>query len=69
MSGEHTKLGHTMTATFRMTDAPKWLSHFEITRDGDKITIQVVKRNGYAQCEAEIDTKDFFQYMHKLEDF
>lgn len=69
MSGEHTRLGHTMTATFRMTDSPKWLSHFEITRDGDKITILVVKRNEIIQCEADADAKQFFDMIDKLKEF
>jgi hypothetical protein len=28
-------------------DAPGWLSHLQLTRDGDQIKISVVKNNGF----------------------
>lgn len=69
MTGESTRLGHTMTAMYHMTDAPGYLSHFEITRDGDKVILQVVERSGYMACEAEIDASTFFDMMTKLKEF
>lgn len=70
MSGENTRLGHTMTATYRVDeDSPIWLSHFEITRDGNKITILTRKRNGNISGEAEIDAEEFFHAMQQLKDF
>lgn len=68
-NGEGTRLGQTMTATFKMTDAPKWLSHLEVTRDGDRINIIAVKRNGYAQFEIDTNAVEFFDSMAKLKDF
>ena len=66
---EHTWEGPTVTAAFRMTDAPGYISHIEITRDGDKVILQVIKRNGYVACEAAVGAKRFFRCMDKLEDF
>lgn len=56
----------THTLTFRVTDGPKWCSHFEITRDGDKVTITLIKRNGYATAEAEVASKDFFDLVDRV---
>lgn len=69
MSGEGTRLGQTMTATFNMTDAPPWLSHLEITRNGDRIEIIAVKRNGHVQFEINTNAAEFFDSMAKLKDF
>lgn len=69
MSGEHTALGHTMTATYRVSDAPSYLSHFEITRDGEEVTIQMVKRNGYLAAEARVSADAFFRTMQAMKDF
>lgn len=69
MKGEGTRLGQTMTATFRMTDAPAWLSHLEITRNGDRIEIIAVKRSGNVQFEIDTNAAEFFDSMAKLKDF
>ena len=58
--------GVTFTATFRKTEGPGFHSHFEITRDGDKVTIQIVNKRGYCQTESEMDAKDFFNVIDKL---
>lgn len=60
---------YTVTFTFKVTEGPKWFSHFEITRDNDTITILGMKRNGYAQAEAEIPAADFFKMIDKLKDY
>lgn len=69
MSGEGTRLGQTMTFTYKVTDGPKWLSHLEITRDGDSIKILAVKRSGYLQFEIDTNAAEFFDSMAKLKDF
>jgi hypothetical protein len=60
---------YTLTFTYNVTDGPKWMSHFEITRDDETITITGMKRNGYAQAEVEISAADFFKMVDKLKDY
>lgn len=34
-------------------DAPHWLSSLKLTRDGDQITIQIIKANGLVYAEVD----------------
>lgn len=56
----------TITVSFKQTEGPGYLSHFELTRDGDNIVLQSVNRKGYAQMESVIDAKAFFEALEKL---
>lgn len=60
---------YTLTVTFKVTDGPKWASHYEITRDNDAIKIYVVKRSGLTDLEAEIPAEEFFRAVAKLKEY
>lgn len=51
------------SVTFKLDDAPKWASHFEITHEGGVVLIQLVKRSGEAGYEATIDATEFFSTL------
>ena len=40
-------------------DAPNWLSHIEISRDGEMITFEIIKSNGLSYGEARVSLVDF----------
>jgi hypothetical protein len=42
-----------------LTDKPNWLSHLEITRDGNEIEIDVVKENGLSYGHVRLSLVDF----------
>lgn len=45
-----------------LDEAPTWLSHIEITQDGDMITLEVVRVNG-SSCGISRLTADDFNNM------
>lgn len=42
-----------------LRDAPNWLSHIELSRDGDEICIDIVKSNGLSYGHAQLSDVDF----------
>ena len=52
-------MGFEPTVKLPLKEAPDWLSHIEITREGDEICIDVVKRNGLSYGHAQISDVDF----------
>lgn len=54
------------TLTFPVTDGPKYLERFEVEGGGGRITLRLVKRNGYDAAEAVIDAETFFGLIDKI---
>lgn len=48
------------------TDAPAWLSHLVLSRDGDEIVIEVVRRSGTLLGEARVSDVQFNQVADLL---
>jgi hypothetical protein len=49
-------------------DAPGWLSHLQLTRDGNQIKISVVKDNGYTYNVDPLCLADFNKLIDTLLD-
>lgn len=49
----------TATIKLPLQEAPSWLSHIEITREGDEICIDIVKQNGLSYGHAQLSDVDF----------
>lgn len=42
-----------------LEDGPSWLSHFEFSREGDEIVIQVVNKRGFSYAESRMSDVEF----------
>jgi hypothetical protein len=60
-------MSNTVAIQIGMTDAPKYLTHFEISLEGDNVVVQIVNRRGYTQAEAVLPREEFFELIGKLQ--
>lgn len=52
-------MSFTTTVNLPLEEGPDWLSHYEFSREGDEVVIQVVNKKGFAYAEARMSDVDF----------
>lgn len=48
-----------VTYQLELDDCPSWLSHLEVSREGNVIHFQIVKSSGVVYLEARVSDLDF----------
>lgn len=54
-------MSFTTSIQLKLEDGPEWLSHFEFSREGDEIVIQLVNKRGFSYAESRMSDVEFNQ--------